>query len=176
MERSARQISPRSFRRRDTAAATLALLVACCVAILASSAAAASHRDSPPARAARTLNGADTAHLQFIRHIVRGNKEVIFEQGEAKGALPGGMRAEIEITPSLLSGTCTIKTRDGSTITGIGRATPSGSGRYESFRGTLTITKGTGRYAHIRGRAGLYGTFDHRSFAMVVQTTGTLSY
>jgi hypothetical protein len=167
------------MRRRCAHAAQALVLIAIILGgagVASGVAAPAHHPQHERARITRTLSGADVAHLQFVHEALRGNREVIYEKGKAQGALPGDMRAEIEVTPSLLIGTCTIKTADGSVITGEGRATANGSGRYESFRGTLTITKGTGRYRHIHGHAGLYGTFDHRSFALVVQTTGTLSY
>jgi hypothetical protein len=124
------------------------------------------------ARVARTVDGADVAHLHLVR---QREGEVLYEEGVATGSLPGHMRAELRVQPTVLTGRCTITTRDGS-ITGEGHATPHGAGRYQSFRGTLLITKGTGRYKGIHGRAGLYGTFDRRTFALVVQTTGTLSY
>jgi len=127
-------------------------------------------RGAPSARVARTLNGTDTAHL----HLVRQQETVVFEEGAASGALPGHMRAQLDVG-SVFTGTCTIYT-SGGTIVGHGRATPHGSGRYQSFSGTLTITGGSGRYAHARGQTGLYGTFDRRTFALVIQTTGSISY
>ena len=42
--------------------------------------------------------------------------------------------------------------------------------------GTLTITGGTGRFRGAHGRTGLYGTFDRRTFSLVIQTTGNFSY
>ena len=119
---------------------------------------------------AHTLNGTDTAHL----HLVRQHETVVFEEGSATGALPGHMRAQLEVG-SVFSGTCTIYT-SGGTITGHGRATPHGTGRYQSFSGSLQIAGGSGRYAHAHGRTGLYGTFDRRTFALVIQTTGSFSY
>jgi hypothetical protein len=139
--------------------------------LFAARAGASARQSSPTARIAHTLNGADVAHL----HLVRQHEEVLYEEGAVTGGLPGHMRAELEVQATALSGRCTIFTRGGS-ITGVGHATPHGAGQYQSFRGTLQITKGTGRYKAIHGRAGLYGTFDRRSYAMVVQTTGTLSY
>jgi hypothetical protein len=65
---------------------------------------------------------------------------------------------------------------NGGTIQGHGKATPHGSGIYESFAGTLIVTGGTGRYTHAHGHAGLYGTFNRRTYALTVQTTGSLSY
>lgn len=123
-----------------------------------------------PAHAARTLDGTDTAHL----HLVHQNEAVLSEEGSAGGALPGRMRATLTVG-SVFRGTCTIYTSHGS-ITGHGTAKPHGTGRYQSFSGTLTMTGGTGLYRHVHGSTGLYGTFDRRTFALVVQTKGRLSY
>jgi hypothetical protein len=128
-----------------------------------------------PARQARTLAATDTAHLHYVRH----SGSQLFEEGSASGTLPGTMRAHCNIGPTL-SANFTIYTRGGS-ITGRGRAsvTPSSSGhasRYESFHGSLVVTSGTGRYGRAHGKAGFYGTFDRRTYALVIQTTGRLSY
>jgi hypothetical protein len=120
--------------------------------------------------AARTLNGTDTAHL----HLIRQNETVLYEEGSASGALPGHMRASLTIG-AIFTGRCTIYTRGGS-VSGHGRARPHGAGRYQSFMGSLLITGGSGRYAHVRGATRLYGTFDRRTFAVILQTTGRLSY
>ena len=121
------------------------------------------------ARAAHTINGADTAHLRLVRP-----GERLLEEGPATGALPGSMRAELDIGP-LYTGSFTIYTRNG-VIRGSGRATPHGAGRYQSFAGWLTVTSGNGRYAHVQGHDQLYGVFDRRTYAVSVETTGTISY
>ncbi len=160
--------------RRSRAAGNVAILGVLVVstAVLVPDAWTAAGRSLNTARLARTVNGADVAHLYFVRQL---EGEVLYEKGKATGALPGEMRAKITVQPGVLKGECTIY-MGGSSITGEGHATARGAGRYQSFRGTLLITKGTGRYRGIHGRAGLYGTFDTRTFALVVQTTGTLSY
>lgn len=146
------------------------MLVACAATLMGGVAQASAGRREAAAHAARTISGTDTAHL----HLVHQDEMRLSEEGLAKGALPGHMRAVLTVG-ALFTGSCTIYTSGGS-ITGHGVATPHGTGRYQSFRGTLSITGGTGRYRHIRGRTGLYGTFDRRTFALVVQTTGHLSY
>jgi hypothetical protein len=88
--------------------------------------------------------------------------------------LPGRMSAQLTVAQQY-SGTCTIYTNGGS-VTGHGVATPHGTGRFQSFKGTLTITGGTGRFRGAHGRTGLYGTFDRRTFSLVIQTTGNFSY
>jgi hypothetical protein len=122
------------------------------------------------ARAARTISGADSAHL----HLLHQDESLLFEEGKATGVLPGRMSAQLTVAQQY-SGTCTIYTNGGS-ITGHGVATPHGTGRFQSFKGTLTITGGTGRFRGAHGRTGLYGTFDRRTFSLVIQTTGNFSY
>jgi hypothetical protein len=123
------------------------------------------------AHAARTLNAADTAHL----HYIHSSGSELIETGTATGTLPGSMNAHVNIGATI-SGTFTVTVRGGGSIKGHGSATPHGSGTYESYRGSLTVTGGTGRYTHARGHAGLYGTFNRKTYALVVQTTGQLSY
>ncbi|MFI5005377.1 MAG: DUF2600 family protein [Solirubrobacterales bacterium] len=119
---------------------------------------------------AHTLRATDTAHL----HYISAAGSLLYEEGRASGTLPGSMRVHFNVG-STLSGSFTIYTRGG-TIRGHGEATPHGAGIYESFAGQLIVTGGTGRYAHARGRTGLYGTFDRQNYALLVQTTGTLTY
>jgi hypothetical protein len=148
-----------------------ALTISACAAMLASGVphARASERDAG-AHAARTISGTDTAHLSLIHQ----DEMRLYEEGPTTGALPGHMRATL-IVGSTFQGSCTIYTSGGS-ISGRGVATPHGTGRYQSFRGSLDITGGSGRYRGARGRTGLYGTFDRRTFALIVQTTGRFSY
>ncbi len=122
------------------------------------------------AHAASTLNITDTAKL----HYTGGSGSLLHESGTASGTLPGSMKAECNIGAELTT-SFTIYAAGG-TIKGHGTATPHGSGTYESFAGTIVATGGTGRYAHAHGRAGLYGTFDRKNYALTVQTTGKLSY
>jgi hypothetical protein len=127
------------------------------------------HAAERAVHAARTLDGADSAAL----HLVRPGERLL-EEGAVTGALPGRMRAELNIGP-LYKGSFTIYTRNGR-ISGKGTATPHGAGRYQSFAGWLDITSGSGLYAHVHGRNNLYGVFDRRTYAVTVNTTGSLSY
>jgi len=127
-------------------------------------------RLQPLAYAAHYLNGTATSRL----HLVRPNGAQLYEEGPVTGALPGWMKATVS-TGSAVTGSFDIGTHGG-TIDGRGTAVPHGTGRYQSFSGTLTVTGGGGRYVHARGQAGLYGTFDRRTYALVIQTTGRFSY
>jgi hypothetical protein len=119
---------------------------------------------------ARTLKATDTAKL----HKVSASGSLLFEEGTATGTLPGKMRASVNVGATI-SGSFTFYLHGG-TIKGHGEATPHGEGTYESFAGTVTVTRGTGRYAHARGQTKLYGTFDRNNYALVIQTAGKLSY
>jgi hypothetical protein len=122
------------------------------------------------ALAGRSVRATDTARL----HYVSASGSLLYEEGTASGTLPGKMRVHLNVGATF-TGTFTINTPAGQ-IKGRGQATPHGAGTIESFNGTLTVTGGTGRYAHARGRAGLYGTFNRANYALVVQTTGTFAY
>jgi hypothetical protein len=137
---------------------------------LALGGASAASGHSPSAHAAKTLDGKATAHL----HLVRPEGSQLIEEGPVSGALTGSAHADFQ-TGAQFTGIVTIHTHAGS-ITGRGRATPHGSGRYQSFSGSFTVTSGTGRYVHIHGKAGLYGVFDRRKESVLIQTTGTFSY
>jgi hypothetical protein len=120
--------------------------------------------------AAHTLRGTETAHL----HLVRANGAELLEEGSVSGPISGHMRARLDIGPTF-TGSLTTYTRYGS-IKGHGSAVPHGSGRYQSFAGSGVATGGTGRYIHAHGRNGFYGVFDRRTYAVIIQTTGTLYY
>ncbi len=152
----------------------VALIALATAALLIGAARALARDRAPGAHTARTLDGTDTAHLHLVRQGEAQNESLLYEEGSATGALPGRMRAKLTVGSEFV-GTCTIDTSHGS-ITGRGTATPHGTGRYQSFDGTLLIITGSGRYSHVHGRTRLSGTFDRRSFNLVVQTTGRLSY
>jgi hypothetical protein len=119
---------------------------------------------------AGSVDATDTAHL----HYVRSSGSLLFEEGSVSGTLPGSMHVDCNIGSSVTA-SFTIYARGG-TIKGRGSAVPHGSGIYESFAGSLVATGGTGRYAHAHGRAGFYGLFNRKTYALTVQTTGKLSY
>jgi hypothetical protein len=153
---------------RIGAAAGVALLATVAGAVPALASRTAS---SPQARyAARTLKATDTAHLRYVS----AAGSLLSEEGSASGTLPGKMRASVNVGASI-SGNFTIYTKGG-TIKGHGSATPHGSGSVESFAGSIVLTGGTGRFAHVRGKTGLYGTFNRSTYALTIQTTGTFSY
>jgi hypothetical protein len=126
---------------------------------------------SDRARAARTLNVSDEAHL----HLASTQGEALFEEGPATGALPGTVKVRLTVGATV-SGSFTIYPRGGGSITGRGSAQLHSTGAYASFGGSMTVSRGTGRYAHAHGHGGFYGTVNRRTDALVVQTTGRLTY
>jgi hypothetical protein len=149
--------------------------VACCAA--SASIATPSKLEMPgsttSAHTSRALKTTDEARMRYVKH--RSSSSRLFEEGTAHGTLPGSMDAYCSLGATF-SASFTIRTAGG-TIEGHGAATPhAGGGLYESFAGTLTVTGGTGRFARAHGHAGLYGTFNRRTYSLTVQTTGSLSY
>lgn len=126
---------------------------------------------APTARTARALNVTDNAQL----HLTSTSGSLLIEEGAASGQLPGTLKARFRFGASVTA-SFTIYPRGGGSITGSGAATLHSSTTYSSFGGTVTISSGTGRYKHAHGRAGLYGTYNRRTYALTVQTTGTLRY
>ena len=124
----------------------------------------------PAAHATRAIKATDTADLRYVS----ASGSLLLEEGRAAGTLPGSMRVHFEVGATF-SGSFTIHTGAGS-ITGHGAAVPHGAGVYESFSGSLTVTGGSGRYVHAHGSARLYGTFNRNTYALLVQTVGTLHY
>jgi hypothetical protein len=158
---------PRLKRRGAQAVIALALLAGAPVALEPARAHTASH---VRAHLTRRLRASDTAHL----HYISASGSLLYEEGTATGTIPGSMRVHFNVG-AIFTGSFTIYTGGGS-IRGHGSAIPHGSGRYESFAGSLVATGGTGRYTHAHGRAGLYGTFNRSNYALLMQTTGILRY
>jgi hypothetical protein len=120
----------------------------------------------PALAGAHILQGTATAHL----HLVKAEGSELIEEGSVSGALTGSAHAELH-TGAVFTASFTMHTSAGS-ITGHGQASPHGSGRYQSFSGYFIATSGSGRYAHISGRSGLYGVFDRRTDSVLIQATG----
>lgn len=153
-----------------TGGMTLAVLLAGALALTARHASAEGTGRPVAVSASHSLNATDTAHLRYIH----GSGSLLLEEGSASGSLPGKMQVHCEVGPTVSARFIIFV--HGGTIDGRGTAKAHGAGRYESFAGSLTVTGGTGRYAHAHGHAGLYGVFDRRSYDLTVQTTGRLLY
>jgi hypothetical protein len=118
----------------------------------------------------RAVSVDDTGHL----HLLKAFGSVLLEEGAAAGTLPGLAKVRLVVGSTVIA-SFTIQTKYG-TIDGSGSAALHSSGRYASFGGSLSVSHGTGSYAHAHGSGKLYGVIDRRSSALTVQTVGTLSY
>jgi hypothetical protein len=128
---------------------------------------------APTARAARTLSVRDEGRLRFIR----GSGSRLLDEGRATGSFPGWVKVSFTY-----NGEPTVSAQ--LTIYGSGGSISArGSGRLSSpvspspsFRGRMTVTGGSGRYAHVHGSGELFGVFYRRSYGVTVQAIGKLSY
>ena len=176
-ERTCRAASPdhrRVFTPRLVPIAASALAVTAAVAgATASSAAAAQATPGPLARAAHTLSVRDQGRL----HLVRSSGSLLIDEGRASGTLPGSVYVRF-----VYDGSPTVTAQ--LTIAGPGWSLRArGSGRLSSptspapsFRGSLAIVGGSGRYARARGSGELFGVFYRRSYGLTVQAIGKLTY
>jgi hypothetical protein len=165
----------RSTQARRVSVARLALsVVAVGVATAVGvNASASGSVGRPTAHAARVLNVRDEGRL----HYVRSSGEVIVDEGHATGSFPGWVKVRF-----FYNGEPTVGARftiygSGGSISARGTARLSSpTSPSPSFRGTMTITGGSGRYAHVHGSGGLYGVYYRRSYGLTVQAIGKLPY
>ena len=160
-------------RSHGTRPSRTVLSLATAVALLASGAAGAQALPQvlPTARAAHAVDVKDEGHL----HSVRTSGSELLEEGQITGTIPGRVRVSFNIGPTV-SATFAIYPTSGGSISGHGSGALHSTGVYSTFGGTLQVTRGTGRYAHARGHGGLYGAINRKTYALTVQTVGTLYY
>jgi hypothetical protein len=125
------------------------------------------------AGAARSLAVKDEGRLR----LVRSSGSRLIDEGPATGTFPGTVRIVFVYDGNpRVSAQITIYGRSGSIQASATGNLSSPTNPRPSFRGTLAITGGGGRYAHAHGGGQMYGVFYRRSYALVVQTQGTLRY
>jgi hypothetical protein len=125
------------------------------------------------AHASRTLNIHDEGHLRYIK----SSRSLIIDEGRASGSFPGWvkLRFSYEGEPTVhasftISGAGgSINARGTARLSSLTSLTPS-------FTGTMRITGGSGRDAHIHGGGGLYGVYNRRTYGLTVQAIGKLPY
>jgi hypothetical protein len=125
------------------------------------------------AQAASVLDVRDEGHLRFVR----ASGSTILDEGPVTGSFPGQahVRFVYDGEPEV-SAQFTIAGHGGSvSARGTGRLS-SPTSPSPSFRGHMTITGGSGRYAHIHGGGELFGVYYRRSYRLTVQAIGKLPY
>ena len=155
------------------ALATGRVLPLATIAIAALTASAQRASATPIGRAAKSVTVKDEGRLKLVKN----SGSLLIDEGPASGSLPGKVRVRF-----IYKGEPTVSAQI--TISGpAGSLSAHGTGRLSSltspspsFSGTLTITGASGRYAGAHGSGKLYGVFYRRTYAMTVQTQGTLRY
>jgi hypothetical protein len=128
---------------------------------------------SANARAADAENIKDEGRLR----LVKSSGSQLIDEGPASGTIPGKVRIVFAYNGDpTVSAQITIYGHGGTLQAHATGHLSSPTSASPSFKGTLTITGGDGRYAHAHGAGQLYGVFYRRSYAITVQTEGTLHY
>lgn len=125
------------------------------------------------ARASGVRTVRDEGRLRYSHSA--GN--TIVDEGRATGTLPGSVRVRFTYDGEpTVTASFTIWGR-GWSINGHGTGRLSNPTSVSpSFRGRLTLTGGSGRYAHAHGSGELFGVYYRRSYDLTVQTIGTIDY
>ncbi len=160
----------RRTRAIAPAVAAVVLATAACADLAGVAAASAS---SPRARASRTVSLSESGRL----HLTSKHGFTLNEQGAATGTIAGTIYIHLHLTStSKVTAEVSIYPSGGS-LSGNGSAVYRVEGGVAAFTGTLSITRGSGKYAHARATALHFtGTIQRRSDAVSVRVSGPLSY
>lgn len=152
------------------AAVVAVLAIAACAGPLAVGPAGAA---SLPATASRSLSLSESGHLRLT------SKQgfTLNEQGSATGTITGAIYIHLHLTStSKVTAEVSIYPSGGS-LSGNGSAAYRVEGSVAAFTGTLSITRGSGKYAHARASALRFtGTIQRRGDAVSVHVSGPLSF
>jgi hypothetical protein len=142
---------------------------AAALVLVASNAAAGGRR----AHASHTVSVKDESHLKFVH----SSGSMLVDEGPATGTIPGKTRVTFAYNGNPnVSAQIVIYGHAGRIYAHGGGRLSNPSSASPSFKGSLKITGGTGRYSHANGSGTLYGVFYRRSYGLVVQTEGSLHY
>jgi hypothetical protein len=153
------------------AAAVVVLAVAACTGPLAFDEVASAA--SPSAGAARSVSLNESGRL----HLTSKQGFTLNEQGSASGTITGTIYIHLHLTStSKVTAEVSIYPSGGS-LSGNVSAAYRVEGGVAAFTGTLSITRGSGKYAHARASALRFtGTIQRRGDAVSVRVSGPLSY
>ena len=156
-----------------TATATILIVVSTLGVALDGAALPGGASPARAARMARALSVRDEGRL----HLISSSGARLVEEGPVSGTIPGRVRVRFAFSGGpTVDAQFTIYTRYGS-INGQGQGRVSNpASPVPSFRGALSITGGSRRYAHARGSGELFGVFYRRSRGLTVQAIGKLRY
>jgi hypothetical protein len=129
---------------------------------------------TPSALRASLISVRDSSEL----HLVKAVGETLLEEGRVTGTLPGSVRTQVNINAAAGTATShfTFYLRGGSLTGHASGVANHGQGGWESFAGTMWLSRGTGRYAHASGSGKMYGALYRRNDRLKVQAIGRLRY
>lgn len=162
-------------RRRTAAAVVVGVVAGAALGLCAGggiASAAPSEPAAPIARAAKTINVNQSASLRLVRK----SGSVLHERGTATGTLPGAVTARFVVSSLKVTGEVTFLPRGGGSITFAVEGFPRSTGSTARFSGTMSIVRGSGRYARARGGATFNGVVNRRTWAASVAAVGRMRY
>jgi hypothetical protein len=125
------------------------------------------------AAAARTVSVRDNGYLRFVT----SSGSQLIDEGVVRGTLPGKARVHFTYNGNPSVRASFVISGPGWSLRGAATCRLSNpNSTAPSFRGSLTLSGGSGRYAHARGTGELFGVFYRRSYALSVQAIGKLRY
>lgn len=124
------------------------------------------------ARAARSLSVRETLQATNVSH--QGNS-VIHDRGRGTGTFTCAATIQVHVSYTRGAANFGCATSVGNVVA-TGSATFFTAGRMATFTGTVSLSGGTGRYAHARGSLHIEGTLNRKTFVMEVSVSGVMSY
>jgi hypothetical protein len=125
------------------------------------------------AKLARTVSLSESGRLRLTSK----KGFTLNERGSASGTIAGSIYIHLHlVSSSKVTAEVNIYPRGGS-LTGSGSASYHVVGGYAAFSGTLSVTRGSGKYARARASGLRFtGTIQRRDDSVSVQLSGPLSY
>jgi hypothetical protein len=145
----------------------------CLLALLVLAPLSSGRASHPSAHAARTISLNETGHL----HLTSKHNFTLNEQGSASGTVTGTIYVHLTAV-STSRVTAEVNIYHGrSSISGHGTASYRRAGTTASFSGSMSISHGTGSYAHVHGSGlSFSGTIAESNHdAITVHVTGKVS-
>lgn len=127
---------------------------------------------TPTASQARTISLHETGRL----HLISKHGFTLYEQGPASGTVTGTIYVRLRIvSTSRVTAEVSIAPHGGA-ISGVASASYHKGTSTATFSGTLSITHGTGSYAHAHGsNLSFSGTIQRSNDAITTHVGGTVS-
>jgi hypothetical protein len=145
------------------------------VAALAFLVAALTGPTSSPAatgRAAGALSLSDTGHLHLTSH----HSFTLNEAGSASGTLSGTIYIHLNVVSTNRVTAEVNLYPSGGSVTGYASASYRPSGGVATFSGTMSVTRGSGRYDHAHGSGlSFTGTIERENDAVTVRVSGGMT-